>query len=149
MSSTAIELDDALRSRLAPGHNALGQEVPNWDLPTIAGAGALRSTVTDMLAYLAANLDPNDSPLGRAIRRSHEPRVTTENPNLRVGLAWHILNAYDRTIVWHNGGTGGYRSMLVFDADRGIGVIALTNSNRSVDEIALHLLEPRIPLPAR
>jgi CubicO group peptidase (beta-lactamase class C family) len=149
MASTAIVLDDALRSRLAPGHNALGQVVPNWDLPTIAGAGALRSTATDMLAYLAANLDPPDSALGRAIHRSHEPRVATDNPDLRVGLAWHMLSAFDRTIVWHNGGTGGYRSMLAFDGDRGIGVVMLTNSNRGVDDIALHLLEPRIPLPTR
>ncbi|MGH7504007.1 MAG: serine hydrolase domain-containing protein, partial [Longimicrobiales bacterium] len=144
MESTGITLDDDERRRLTPGHNALGQVVQNWDMPVLAGAGALRSTVDDMLAFLAANLDPPDSPLGRAIRRSHEPRFTSRNPDLRLGLNWHILDSHDRTFVWHNGGTGGYRSMIVFDPERDTGVVVLSNSNRGVDEIGLHLLEPAI-----
>ncbi|MGH7504287.1 MAG: serine hydrolase domain-containing protein, partial [Longimicrobiales bacterium] len=144
MESTGITLDDDERRRLTPGHNALGQVVQNWDMPVLAGAGALRSTVDDMLTFLAANLDPPESPLGRAIREAHEPRFTTDNPKLRLGLNWHILDTNGRTLIWHNGGTGGYRSMLVFDPERHTGVIVLSNSNRSVDEIGLHLLEPAI-----
>ena len=48
MHETAITLTPALRARLAPGHEIDGRVVPNWDLPTFAGAGALRSTVRDM-----------------------------------------------------------------------------------------------------
>jgi serine-type D-Ala-D-Ala carboxypeptidase/endopeptidase len=32
--------------------------VPNWDLPTLAGAGAIRSTANDMLKFVDANLHP-------------------------------------------------------------------------------------------
>jgi serine-type D-Ala-D-Ala carboxypeptidase/endopeptidase len=149
MESTAIVLDAEARQRLAPGHNALGQVVPNWDLPTLAGAGALRSSVDDMLAFVAANLDPPDSPLGRAMRASHEARVATANPNLRVGLAWHLLTVNGHTFIWHNGGTGGYRSFIGFDPVRNVGVVVLSNGLRSMDEVGLHLLDPTVPLPAR
>ena len=48
MRETAITLSPALRARLAPGHDGEGNVVPNWDLPTLAGAGAVRSTAFDM-----------------------------------------------------------------------------------------------------
>jgi len=108
MRETAITLTPPLRARLAPGHDEAGKVVPNWDLPTLAGAGALRSTASDMLAFLAANVDTSATPIGRALRQTHDPRQATDNPNLKVGLAWHILSRPIGNIVWHNGGTGGY-----------------------------------------
>ena len=49
MTSTRITLTPDMRSRLAVGHDEAMHPVANWDLPTLAGAGALRSTATDML----------------------------------------------------------------------------------------------------
>jgi len=36
----------------AVGHNDRMAPVPNWDLPALAGAGALRSTANDLLNFL-------------------------------------------------------------------------------------------------
>src|SRR5688572_12007119 len=47
MTNTSITLSAAVQKRLAPGHDASGAPAKNWDLPTLAGAGALRSTVND------------------------------------------------------------------------------------------------------
>ena len=64
-----------------------------------------------------------------------------------IGLAWHLLTRPDGgVIVWHNGGTGGYRTFSGYDAQRRIGVVVLTNSNISADDIGFHLLAPAIPL---
>ncbi len=68
MTETAITLTPAMRARLAPGHDGEGHVVPNWDLPTLAGAGALRSTAKDLLAFLVANLDSTATPLSRGYR---------------------------------------------------------------------------------
>ena len=66
MNDTAITLSDDLRDRLAPGH-AKGTQVSNWDIPTLAGCGAFRSTVQDMMIFLKANMRPEGTPLRGAI----------------------------------------------------------------------------------
>src|SRR6185295_15594211 len=45
MADTIVTLSADQKRRLAPGHLPNGKTVPNWDLPGLAGAGALRSTV--------------------------------------------------------------------------------------------------------
>ena len=140
MRETAITLTPELRARLAPGHDAGGQPVPNWDLPTLAGAGALRSTARDMLIFLAANIDSTRTPLSPTLRQTHAARRGI------VGLGWHSLSRPAATIVWHNGGTGGYRSYTGFDPARRIGVVVLSNVNRSVDDIGVHLLDSTFAL---
>jgi len=153
MRQTAITLTPSMRARLAPGHDDEGHVVPNWDLPTLAGAGALRSTAADMLVYLAASLDSTAKPLGHALQQTHEGRHATDDPNLNIGLAWHILSRPAGNLVWHNGGTGGYRTFTGFDAARRIGVVVLCNVNSSMDDIGLHLLDAsyalRQPPPRR
>jgi CubicO group peptidase (beta-lactamase class C family) len=147
MKETAITLTPSLRSRLAPGHDGEGNVVSNWDLPTLAGAGALRSTANDMLSYLAANLDTSAAPLARAMRDAQEARRDAGGPATRIGLAWHITARPSGKIVWHNGGTGGYRSFTGFDPVRRVGVIVFCNNgNESVDDIGFHLLDETFPL---
>jgi len=147
MSQTAITLTPPMRSRLQLGHDAEGNVVPNWDLPTFAGAGALRSTANDMLTFLAANLDTTALPLARAMRDARTPRREAGSPSMRIGLAWHILARPGGSIVWHNGGTGGYRTFAGFDPVRRVGVVVLCNNgNESMDDIGFHLLDATFPL---
>jgi len=44
-----------------------------------------------------------------------------------------------RTLTFHNGNTGGYRSMLALDRETGQAVLVLNSSTRSVDDSALQL----------
>ena len=74
MGATGITLTEDMRSRLAPGHDAAGQAVPNWDLSVLAGAGGLRSNVNDLLTFLAANLDTRRGPLARACALARHTR---------------------------------------------------------------------------
>jgi hypothetical protein len=55
MRRTGITLSPELKSRLAAGHDGLFKPTSNWDLPTLAGAGALRSTANDMLSFSRRN----------------------------------------------------------------------------------------------
>jgi CubicO group peptidase (beta-lactamase class C family) len=145
MTSTRIVLSADDRARLAQGHSASGQEVANWDLTTFAGAGGLRSTTEDMLKFLAANLTPPDSSLGRAIRESQVPRFPIDETS-KIGLHWLVRTTrFGRTIVWHNGGTAGYRSYIGFDSVGRHGVVVLSNRS-SADRLGLHLLDSREPV---
>ena len=146
MDSTGIKLTPEMRARLAAGHNPVRLPVPNWDLPTVAGAGAVRSTVNDMLKFMAANLGLKKSPLLAAMQNTHQSRNDTGVPDLEIGLGWHILKKFDTEVVWHNGGTGGYHSFIGFDQKRHRGVVVLSNSSNDIDDIGRHLLETQFPL---
>jgi serine-type D-Ala-D-Ala carboxypeptidase/endopeptidase len=148
MKSTTIALTPEMKARLALGHNAQLETVKNWDLPTLAGAGALRSTANDLLNFLAANLGYSKSPLAPAMEAMLKTRRPTGNTSLEIALGWHIFTANGKEIVWHNGGTGGYRSFFGFDPKARIGVVALSNAstNVGVDDIGRHLLDSSIAL---
>ena len=140
MTDTAVELAPPLRDRLAPGHDAELQPVPNWDIPTLAGAGALRSTVNDLLIFLEANLGLSQTPLQEAMVRTHVPQVTDPALGMDIGLGWIIADEGDRRFLWHNGATGGYSSFIGFDPEAREGVVVLSNSVNSVDGLAYRLL---------
>lgn len=145
MSNTVITLSPAIKGRLATGHDDKLKPVANWDFPTLAGAGALRSTVNDMLTFLAANLGYTKTPLAAAMTAMLNVRRPTDRPGLEIGLAWHIRTGGD-PIVWHNGGTGGYRSFVGFDPKKRIGVVVLANAftTAGVDDIGGHILDPTV-----
>jgi CubicO group peptidase (beta-lactamase class C family) len=149
MSSTGITLTPEMRARLAVGHNDKLVTVPNWDLPTLAGAGALRSSVNDLLTFLAANLGYVKSPLAPAMAAMLSVHRPTGAPRAgEIGLGWFIAKPAEEEIVWHNGGTGGYRSFIGFDAKTRVGVAVLSNTFTvsGVDDIGMHLLDAHVPL---
>lgn len=148
MRSTRITLSDEMKARFAAGHDASMQRVAYWDLPTLAGAGALRSTTDDLLTFVAANLGYQKSPLAPAMAAMLTVRRPTGSPGLEVGLGWHILTRDGHEIVWHNGGTGGFRSFIGFEPKTGTGVVVLSNAETlaGVDDIGQHLLNADAPL---
>jgi serine-type D-Ala-D-Ala carboxypeptidase/endopeptidase len=148
MTSTRITLSPDMKARLAAGHNQGMETVANWDLPTLAGAGALRSTANDLLTFLAANLGYTKSPLAPAMAAMRNVRRPTDQAGLEVALGWHVFTTGGREIIWHNGGTGGYRSFMGFDPQTRIGVVVLSNAGTvaGVDDIGRHLLDPSVPL---
>jgi serine-type D-Ala-D-Ala carboxypeptidase/endopeptidase len=52
----------------------------------------------------------------------------------------------DKGIIWHNGGTGGYRSFLGFTSDRKRGVVVLTNTFADPDDLGFATLDADAPL---
>jgi len=145
MKQTVITMNDYIRKLHVKGHDQEGNVVPNWDIVTLEGAGALRSNMKDMLKFMAANIGPAESPLEEAMRTSHEVRKIFSG-NMDIGLNWIILNQGDNKIIWHNGGTGGYHSFAGFDPVKRVAIVLLTNSSHDNDDIGLHLLNPSLPL---
>jgi len=146
MSHTAITFTPWMKEHLALGHSEQGKVVANWDLPTLAGAGAIRSTTIDMLKFLDANLHPERGSVERAMAFAHQERAPA-GPNAGIGLNWISAHVNADTIVWHNGGTGGYRTFIGFISSRKMGVVVMTNSGGAgADDIGMHLLQPIIPL---
>lgn len=144
MTDTRIQFTESMQSKLALPHSG-NQVVQNWDIPTLAGAGAIRSNTKDMAQFISANLGYVDSPLKEAMEKSHQQRHKKAGA-MGVGMAWHIKKGKDGDVIWHNGGTGGYRTFAGFVKETGKGVVVLTNSTAGADDIGFHLLDPGSPL---
>ncbi|BAZ16457.1 beta-lactamase [Calothrix sp. NIES-4071] len=146
MNSTQIQISSEMQPRFATGHNQKLEAVKYWDIPTLAGAGALHSTANDLLKFVAANLGLIKSSLSSAMQLSQQVVYKNDISNLSMGLGWHIMKKDNREIIWHNGGTGGFHSFIGFDKNKRIGVVVLSNSINNIDDIGLHLLNKNIPL---
>ncbi|MBV8878973.1 MAG: beta-lactamase family protein [Planctomycetaceae bacterium] len=135
LNDTTVRLAEDQRRRLALGHGPDGQATPNWDVRGIPGAGALRSTVRDLLRYLEAHLDAAYAP-------TRQPRASVDGAH-GIGLGWHLLSLTPKApkIVWHNGGTGGYRSFVGFVPETRTAVVVLTNCTAEVDTLGIALLK--------
>jgi hypothetical protein len=75
-------------------------------------------------------------------------RRPTNFPGTDVVLGWHIDVKDDTELVWHTGGTGGYRAFIGYNAQSRVGIVVLSNmaTARGVEDIRLHLLDARVPL---
>jgi CubicO group peptidase (beta-lactamase class C family) len=147
MSGTSMTMSgtvfmDVMRAHLAPGHDVTGKAAKNWEFDVLAGAGAIRSTTNDMLRYLKANMDIDQSPLAAAMKLAQRPR-SDMTKTMRIGLAWMTT---DKGIVWHNGMTAGYRGFLGFTADGRRGVVILANTAADADDLGFATLDADAPL---
>jgi CubicO group peptidase (beta-lactamase class C family) len=125
MASTALLAEGDLAQRLAPPYRADTTEDRSWTFDAMAGAGAIRSTVSDMLRYAAAHLDPPEGPLGAALRLATDLHHDGKPGESDMGLGWHASGAKRR---WHNGQTGGYHSFLALDLEAHRAVVVLSNT---------------------
>jgi serine-type D-Ala-D-Ala carboxypeptidase/endopeptidase len=155
-SNTCITLTPEQQSRFAKAYSEDGKPISYWDIPSLAGAGALRSTVNDLLKFIAANLHPDENQLGQAILNTHQLRYNTFAPDsglfgaigkiakfiqktrgkplikfveIGIGLGWFIdhLPNCERNVFNHTGGTGGHRSFCGFIPQNQTGVVILSN----------------------
>jgi serine-type D-Ala-D-Ala carboxypeptidase/endopeptidase len=135
MHDTVVTMSPAQRKRLIQGYDNSFNRAPAWDWDAVAGEGALKSTASDMLIYLDANLHPEKyadratpgSPaatLPMAVALDHEPRADA-GEGAKTALAWGIdLKTHS---LDHQGGTYGYESYARFNPVQDWAVIMLYN----------------------
>jgi CubicO group peptidase (beta-lactamase class C family) len=142
MRDTVVSPTGEQAPRLAAGHTRRGRSAAPLEIPALVGAGALRSTAADMLGFLRANLDPADTPLASQIERTQLPRLRVAK-HTEIGLGWLIarLPGVAGPMLWHNGGTAGFRSFVGAIKGTGAAVVVLSNTARSVDRLGLRLLK--------
>ena len=147
MSSTRITLSDALRERFAAGHSADLVTVPHWDLHTMPGAGALRSSANDLLIFLAAMMNYSKNPLAGAQKTALTITRPTDWPFWSTGLGWDIDTSGGSKIISKGGDTAGFSTYIGYRPATGIGVVVLANTEApGTDQIGQHLLDARYPL---
>lgn len=131
---------------LAANMNALAATASSGAAEASSGTAAASSGAAGAISDAATNAPAS---LLAAMASLPLNRRPTGNPGLDMALGWHIVKAPgDREIIWHNGGTGGFRSYLGIDRANGLGVVLLSNTStpRGVDDIGVHLLVDKAPL---
>lgn len=158
MKDTTVTIDRTQAARVAQAYRAVVRCGPlvlalrsdPWFVGNDLGsAGALRSTVNDMLKYLQANMHPDGQPIEHALRESHQ-ELFREDEQTTYGMNWIHSQSEKlaQAMIWHNGGTGGFRSFIGFTGDSRFGVLVLSNSSEDVDDLAVDLLSDLAKPPA-
>lgn len=137
MKGTKISLSDAETKRFVKGHNNEGKIIPYWNVRGIEGAGALRSTMNDMLRYAAFNLLAKNN----AVQLAQRIHWQSSSVPAQIGLGWEVRttpSGFRR--LGHSGGTGGFRSYIALYPELKLGIVVMTNNvdidpTRVVDEI--------------
>lgn len=145
MSDTTINLTPEQLSHFAPPHNAALLADKAWDFDALAGCGAIRSNIDDMLLFAKASLNPPEGPLGKAIELAWTQHKPANNGNHAMGLGWMI--AQDGSTRWHNGQTGGYQSMMLVSRQADCAVVLLCNTAGSgTDALAEQIIQTAMGL---
>lgn len=146
LKNTTISLSKEQQARLALGY-ADGKPVPNWEFDVLAPAGALRSTVNDMLTFAEANLAVTDSALSKAMHRARQPYFEHWLDGAS-GLGWmKLVSLEDMDAWWHDGGTGAYNSFLGICEKSQVAVVVLSSYGNALydgdglDKVGFELLK--------
>ncbi len=70
-------------------------------------------------------------------------QIRARRRGLAIGLGWFSMELEGQRfpVLWHDGGTGGFRSVAGFVAETQTAAAVLSNSARSVDRIGVKVLE--------
>ena len=141
MARTGVATRDEDAALLARGHDDSRRPTAYWAIPGMGGAGALRSNVDEMAVFLMAQR--MGALAGARLAQQSRGKAWDRN---ETGLGWVIRPTGKGRILWHNGGTGGFRSFAGFHEPSGLAVVVLSNTAASVDDIGLHVLDETVAL---
>ena len=157
MKSTATEITNDLRSRLAVGYwlkhdDRPAKRVPEWApstwIESETADGSICSTSRDMSAYVRMLLNRGKGPSGRLLSEKAFRKLTQKvikcddgRPDEHYGYGLSVEGYRGHTLIGHTGGMLGFISSMRLDIDEGIGAFASTNCIRTVDDVTRFAIE--------
>ncbi len=138
ISDLGLSNTHIIRSTTLPCAMCGKRSIPYWiwnkDNPYIA-AGGITSNIYDMLKYITLQAESSQE----YITEGHKicPESFSEKGNVGTCLCWHTYKNSDQ--LWHVGGVGTFRSSLIVNKHRRIGVAVLGNS-KGVSSANVHYI---------
>ena len=140
MNHTFVTVDSSNKNNIVQGFDENGNPAPIWTDNVLTGAGSFLSNASDMVKFIKANLNENETSISKSLIKTHERQLNGE-----TGLGW-ILPSYadnllgNKNIVWHNGMAGGYASFLAIDKTNGYGIIILSNKAEDLTSFGMKMV---------
>ena len=123
MKETVIEAENGREPKAVNRKHVFKFWHWNRNNPYIAGGG-LVSTLTDMLIYMSGEIESELSYVSAAHKICK--KSISEKSNIVACAGWHTYKKSDQ--LWHVGGVGTFRSSIIINKKRRLGVVVLGNS---------------------
>ena len=134
--------------RLAPGHLWNGEITPHWtwaSAPNAAGVGGVRARLDDMVRYAQAHLGLIDTPLAARLRSTEAPLAHG------IGMSWFVGRIDGQDQVMHEGGTGGFSTLIALEPSTQRAVIVMVDTAlgdlNDLGPLARSLMDGKLPVP--
>jgi serine-type D-Ala-D-Ala carboxypeptidase/endopeptidase len=134
--------------RLAPGHLLTGAVTPHWTwaaAPNAAGVGAVRARLDDMVRYAQAHLGLINTPLAARLRNTQAPLAHG------FGMNWIVGRFNGQDLVLHEGGTGGFSTLIALEPSTQRAVIVMVDTAlgdlNDLGPLARSLMDAKLPVP--
>lgn len=139
LGSTWLPERQSALDRSAPrGHDAAGRRQQAWTMEAWAPAGGVRSTGRDMSRYLQTMMDGSNPGAGAI-----EPLANYKDR--RIGVCWMVDQLDDGgPMISHNGMTGGFASFCGWNPQSRRGVVLLSDTALSLDELAVDVISGKV-----
>src|SRR5262249_12688759 len=136
---TVLHLSPEQKQRLAQGYEGTRPEPPMTDQDAYVATVSLHSTPQDMARFLAANMQPENTPISATLLEAQQAHVDVGlDQNEKEGLGWDIAFPGDPlTRVVKDGATTGFASFIFAETSAPYGYVVLSNSNIAADMTSL------------
>ena len=122
MKNTETVLYKSETNNYTIGYDKARKIMPHITFQIAGAAGGLKSTTSDMINYIKANINADN----KAIELSHKQTISKNGQE--IGLGWKIrFDLFGEKMLWHDGGEPGFSSYIAIIPDKKIGIICLTN----------------------
>jgi len=118
LTNTFISIPSSKEDALLQGYSIRGHNKPPLQMDEFMAAGAIRSTVDDLLKFIKIHVSEQNS--GYQLTQQ---ATKTVSKDVSIGLGWLL----EDDIIWHNGSTKGFSSYLGFEKKKQTGVVILSN----------------------
>ncbi|MFN3712021.1 MAG: serine hydrolase domain-containing protein [Alcanivoracaceae bacterium] len=113
--------------RLIEGHDAGGRPVPPFRWNGMEAAGVWRSTGTDMMTFLRAQMGFYGNPWDSLAITTSQPYAKISR-DTQVGLGWMLSSTKSHGVAaWHSGGTFGQHSVAAWSLEQSAAAVVLTD----------------------
>lgn len=132
MSSTGVHIPSSLLGHYAQGYAKNSKPAKRYHTPTWPGGGAIRSTSSDMLKFLEANLNLlGPLEMLKAMQFAQKSYFKVKS-NFEMGLGWQRFQTEDNLlIIDKNGGLEGFSSYIGMIPAQKLGIVILMNKAKA------------------
>jgi D-alanyl-D-alanine-carboxypeptidase/D-alanyl-D-alanine-endopeptidase len=132
----------------AAGHLPDGTRTPAWTITTsLAGVGMVKASLDDMVGYARGQLGEGPPDLAARLRRTQQPLAHG------FGMNWMLRTLQGRGLAMHEGGTGGFSSLVLLEPSAQRAVVVLADTSLTdlggLGDLGLALLGLQSPLQPR